>query len=112
MKKYFVLYMASEGDFKKAMDQMGNVTPEEQKASMKEWEEWMKRVGGVVDMGAPLGKTKRVTPTEVSDMRNGIGGYSIIEAESHDDAAKKMQDSPHFKMMPGGWIEIMEIMPM
>jgi hypothetical protein len=112
MKKYFVLYMASEGDFKKAMAEMPTMTPEQQKASMEEWKGWMERVGGVVDMGAPLGKTKRVTPSEVADMRNEIGGYSIVEAESHDDVAKKMQDSPHFKMMPGGWIEVMEIMPM
>ncbi len=63
-------------------------------------------------MGAPLGKTMKVTPSSVEPMRNEIGGYSIIEAESHDETAKKMQDSPHFKMMPGGWIEVVEIMPM
>jgi len=112
MKKYFVLYMASEGDFKKAMAAMPQMTPEQQKASMEEWMEWMKSKGGVVDMGAPLGKTKRVTPSEISDMRNEIGGYSIVEANSQEEAAQKMQDSPHFKMMPGGWIEVMEIMSM
>jgi hypothetical protein len=112
MKKFFVFYMASEGDFKKAMASMPQRTPEEQKASMQEWTDWMKAKGGVVDMGAPLGKTKRVTPGEISDMRNEIGGYSIIEAETHEEAAQKMQDSPHFKMMPGGWIEVMEVMAM
>lgn len=112
MKKFFVLYMASEGDFKKAMAEMPAMTPEQRQQSMQEWTDWMKQKGGVVDMGAPLGKTKRVTPAEITDMRNEIGGYSIIEAESHEEAAKKMQDSPHFKMMPGGWIEVMEIMPM
>lgn len=112
MKKFFVLYMASEGDFKKVMANMPTRTPEEQKASMDSWMEWMKTKGGVVDMGAPLGKTKRVTPTEVSDLRNEIGGYSIVEAESLEEAAQKMQDSPHFQMMPGGWIEVMEVMSM
>lgn len=112
MKKFFVLYMANEGDFKKAMAETPAMTPEEQKAMMDEWVHWMKDKGGVVDMGAPLGKTKRVTPSSVEDMRNEIGGYSNIEAESHEEAARKMQDSPHFKMMPGGWIEVMEIMPM
>jgi hypothetical protein len=112
MKKFMVLYMASEGDFKKAMGEMTNITPEQQDASMQEWVEWMKNKGGVVDMGAALGKTKRVAPNEISDTRNEIGGYSILEAETHEEAAQKMQDSPHFKMMPGGWIEVMEIMPM
>jgi hypothetical protein len=112
MKKFFVLYLASAGDFKKAMDSMPKMTPEEQKVSMDEWTQWMKDKGGVVDMGAGLGKTKRVTASDISDTRNEVGGYSIIEAESHEEAAKKMQDSPHFKMMPGGWIEVMEVMPM
>ena len=85
------------------------MSSEDMKKSMEEWTEWMKAKGGVVDMGAFLGKTMKVTPTGVEPMRNEIGGYSIIEAESHEEASKKMQDSPHFKMMPGGWIEVMEI---
>lgn len=111
-KKFLVLYMASEGDFDKVMSEMANITPEEQKESMEEWKGWMKSIGGVVDMGSALGKTKRVTSDDISDMRNEIGGYSIIEADDHEEAAKKMQDSPHFTMMPAGWIEIMEIIPM
>lgn len=111
MKKYFVLYMASEGDFKRAMAEMPTMTPEQMKASMDEWKTWMQSKGGVVDMGAPLGRTMKVTPGGVEPTRNQIGGYSIIEAESHEEAAKKMQDSPHFKMMPSGWIEVMEVMP-
>lgn len=112
MNKYFVLYMAKQADFAKVMSNMAKATPEEQKASMKEWEEWMKNSGGVVDMGAPLGKTKRVTASETSDAHNEIGGYSIIEAQSHDEAAEKMKDNPHFKMIPNGWVEVMEVMPM
>jgi hypothetical protein len=111
MKKFFVLYMASPEGFKKVMEEMPKQTPEQQKASMEEWGTWMKSAG-VVDGGAPLGKTKKVTPSEVSDASNEIGGYSIIEAETHEDAAKMMQSSPHFKMIPGGWVEVMEIMPM
>ena len=102
--------MASEGDFKKAMADMPQMTPEMQKAWMEEWKQWMQAKGGVVDMGAPLGKTMKVTPAGIESVRNEIGGYSIIEAESHEEAATKMQDSPHFKMMGGnGWIEVMEV---
>jgi hypothetical protein len=111
MKKFFVLYMAKAADFQKVMASMGTMTEEQRKASMKEWEQWSKSVG-TVDMGAPLGKTKKVTATDISDFKNEVGGYSIIEASSHDEAAKKMQSNPHFKMIPGGWIEVMEIMPM
>ncbi|MBV9159704.1 MAG: hypothetical protein JO019_03875 [Candidatus Kaiserbacteria bacterium] len=111
MKKFFVMYMAKSEDFQKVMAQMGSLTPEQQKEMNDEWGTWMKGAG-VVDEGSPLGKTKRVTESSVEDAKNEIGGYSIIEAESHDEAAKKMQSNPHFKMIPGGWIDVMEIMPM
>lgn len=103
--------MASAADFQKVMSEMGTMTPEKQKAANKEWEDWAKE-NHLVDMGAPLGKTKRVTASEVKDAKNEVGGYSIIEAESHDDAAKKMQSNPHFKMIPGAWVDVMEIMAM
>ena len=111
MKKFFVLYMASSADFQKVMADMGAMTEEQKSAGNKEWEEWSKGTN-VVDMGAPLGKTKRVKADSIADAKNEVGGYSIIEAESHEDAAKKMQSNPHFKMIPGGWIDVMEIMPM
>jgi hypothetical protein len=111
MKKFFVLYMASPAGFKKVMAQMGKMTPAQQKESMEEWASWSKGKG-VTDMGAPLGKTKRVKAKSIADAKNEVGGYSIIQAKSHADAAKKMQSNPHFKMIPGGWIDVMEIMPM
>jgi hypothetical protein len=111
MKKFFVLYMASSADFQKVMANMGKATPEDQKKMNAKWEAWGKKAG-VVDMGKPLGKTKRVKADNISDAKNEIGGYSIIEAESQDDAAKKMQSNPHFKMIPGGWVDVMEMMEM
>lgn len=111
MKKFIVLYMAKSEDFKKMMEGMKQVTGEAQKTSMEEWKSWAEGAG-MVDMGAGLGKTKKVTSEGASDIGNEIGGYSFIEAESHDAAAEKMKDSPHFTMMPGGWIELMEVMPM
>jgi len=32
-------------------------------------------------VGRPLGKTKRVDAKGASDTKNGIGGYSIVQAE-------------------------------
>jgi hypothetical protein len=38
--------------------------------------------------------------------------YSIVQAQSHDAAAKMFgKDHPHLQMMQGAWIEIVEIMP-
>ena len=41
-----------------------------------------------------------------------MGGYSIIQAESHEAATKMFDKSfPHLQM-PGAWIEVVEIMPL
>jgi len=109
MKKFVVLYMASSADFEKMMK---NSTPEQQKKGMDAWMKWMnKHKKSLVDGGAPLGRTKRVDAKGASNTKNGVGGYSIVQAVSHDAAAKLFgQDHPHLQM-PGAWIEIVEIMP-
>jgi YCII-related domain len=110
MKKFMILFMANPADFEKAMK---NANPEQQKKGMEAWMNWMNtHKKDIVDMGAPLGKTKRLDGKGVSDARNGIGGYTIIQAESHDAAAKMFgEEHPHLLWMPEAWIEITEIMP-
>jgi hypothetical protein len=110
MKKYFALFMipaAAVDEWKK------NTKPQEMKAAeqkmMGEWEKWMKaHHEDLVDEGAPLGKTKRVSSDRISDVRNDLNWYSIVEAESHDAAAKLFKDNPHLQI-PGSSIEVMEI---
>jgi hypothetical protein len=111
MKKFMVLYMASSADFEKAMK---SATPEQHKKGMDGWMKWMeKNKKSIIDGGAPLGKTKRVDAKGASNTKNGVGGYSIVQAQSHDAAAKLFGKShPHLQMMPGAWIEIVEIMPL
>ena len=110
MKKFMVLYMASPADFEKAMK---TATPEQHKKGMDGWMQWMNaNKTSIVESGGPLGKTKRVDGNGVSDTKNGIGGYSIVQAASAEAAAKLFgKDHPHLQMMPGAWIEIVEIMP-
>ena len=65
----------------------------------------------LVDMGGPLGKAvsvKKGGATAASP--NDLGGYSVMQAESKEALAAQMKEHPHF-MMPDGWIEIVEIMP-
>lgn len=109
MKKFIVLYMMPIA----TMDEMmKNSTPEQRKASMDGWVAWGKaHQADLVEMGTPVGKNKRVTASGVTDTRNEVGGYSIVQAESQDAAAKLFSDNPHLQM-PGAYIEIMECMPM
>src|SRR4026207_1735891 len=107
MKKFVVLYMASGPQFEKMMK---NPTPEQKKKGMDAWMNANKT--SIVEGGAPLGKTKRVDSNGASNSKNEIGGYSVVQAESQDAAAKIFgKDHPHLQM-PGAWIEIMEIMPL
>ena len=62
--------------------------------------------------GSPIGKTKRTDKNGVSDTKNQISGYVIVEAESHEEAAKMFENHPHFTIFPGESIEIMECLPM
>ena len=108
MTKFLVLYMAAPADFERMMKES---TPEQQQKGMEAWMKWMgEHQASLVDGGAPLGKTKKVDGKGVSDTKNGIGGYSIVQADSADAAAKIFgKDHPHLQM-PGAWVEIVEIM--
>lgn len=66
----------------------------------------------IVDAGTPLGKTKRVAAGGASDIKNVMTGYVIIEADSHEAAARSFANHPHFSIFPGESVEIMECLPL
>lgn len=107
MKKFLVLYKASAASF----DQMMKSTPEQQKAGMEAWMRWSKLASSsIVEMGGPLGKSLRVTPSGAETTTNDLGGYSILQAESKEALAASLKEHPHF-MAPDSSIEVVEIMP-
>jgi hypothetical protein len=106
MKKFLVLYKAPASAF----EQMKKATSEQQKAGMDAWMAWGKAAAAsIVDMGAPLGKSVKVTKDGTSPVTNDLGGYSILQAESKEALAESLKGHPHF-MMPDGSIEIVEYM--
>jgi hypothetical protein len=108
MKKFLVLYKAPTSSFEQAM----KATPEQQKAGMDAWMGWGKKAASsIVDMGAPLGKSLRVTQGGASPSTNDLGGFSILQAESKEALAETLKGHPHF-MMKDGTIEVVEVMPM
>ena len=107
MKKFLVLYKAPSSSF----EQMRRATPEQQKAGMDAWMSWSKKAASaIVDMGAPLGKSLRVTPGGASPSTNDLGGYSVLQGESKEALAETLKGHPHF-MTPDGSIEVVELMP-
>ena len=98
MTNYLVLYRSSMT----AGEQMAQSTPEQAQAGMDAWMAWAQQAGdAVVDLG---------TPTEVveagGDSGDPIGGYSILQAESHEALGKILQNHPHKET--GGTIETLE----
>jgi hypothetical protein len=109
MKKFLVLYKASQEAFQQAMTKS---TPEQQKAGMDAWMKWSQSAASmIVDMGGPLGKSMRVAKGgQATPVTNDLGGYSILQAESKEALAAKLKEHPHF-MMADSSIEIVELMP-
>ena len=75
------------------------------------WKAWVgDHAADIVQMGGPVGKTKKVSDDGVSDIRNDIGGFTVVRASSHEAAAKLFEHHPHFTIFPGDRVEIMPVM--
>jgi hypothetical protein len=79
---------------------------------MAAWKAWVeKHQAALVEMGGPLGKTKRVDSAGIADISNELGAFTVVRAASHEAAAKLFENHPHFTILPGERIEIMPILP-
>lgn len=79
---------------------------------MAAWKAWAeKHQAAIVSMGGPLGKTKKVWSRGIEDTSNNLGAFTVVRADSHEQAAKLFEKHPHFTIFPGDAIEIMPILP-
>ena len=112
MKKFLVTYLAPAS----VIDDWKKTEPKQRKEAeekmQSEWKKWMgDHMSMFADKGAGVGKTKRVTAQGTKDARNDIMLYGIVDAESHEAAAKTFEGHPHLQI-PQASIEVMEINPM
>jgi hypothetical protein len=114
MKQFLAIYTGTTS----AQERSGwdKLSEAERNTRMKEgmdawmaWGEKHRRV--IVQQGSPLGKTKRTGLNGVTDIKNAMTGWVLVEAESHDAAAKMFEGHPHFTIFPGDSVEIMECLP-
>lgn len=102
MAKYVYLYRGGT---------MGE-TEAEQQQSMTQWMNWFGELGdSIVDPGNPFGPSSTISSAgAVSDGgRSGIGGYSIVTADSVAHACDKAKGCP--VLSSGGTVEVYEAMP-
>ena len=111
MKKFLAIYLGSDsGANAMRWESMDDKTRQEREmAGMKAWQNWAeKNHASILDMGNPLGTTKRVDAKGLSNTKNAMTAYTLVQAKSHDEASKLFLDHPHFTIFPGDSIEIME----
>lgn len=112
--KFMALFTGSPDAFVRSgwasLDEATRQTRERE--GMQAWTDWMEKHRAVIAVeGGPLGKTKRVGKDGISDFTNTISGFTIVEASSHEAAAKMFENHPHFSIFPGESVEIMPCNP-
>jgi hypothetical protein len=65
----------------------------------------------LITLTEAAGKTKAVTAAGIQDTKNEIMLYSILEAATHDLAAKAFANHPHLTI-PQSSIQVMEVRAM
>jgi len=109
MAKFIALFIGSVSSAEKAAY---SPTPEEESIwadGMTAWGEWMEEHSeSIVDAGSPVGSTLRASPSGIAPHENRVVAYVVVEAANHQVAAEMFANHPHFAIMPGDSVEIME----
>jgi len=113
MKTFLAVYLATPGAKSKWDGLPEEVRAERQSAGIKAWYDWVERnKEKIIEIGGPLGKTKSVSSAGIADIRNNMTAYTVVRAESHEEAARLFEGHPHFTIFPGESVEIMECLPL
>jgi hypothetical protein len=112
MKRFLAVYLGTPAQMATWNELSPSVQAERQAAGIKAWHSWVeKNKERIVDMGGPLGKTKSISSAGIADTRNAMTGYTVVLADSHENAAGLFKDHPHFTIFPGDSVEVMECLP-
>jgi hypothetical protein len=112
MKRYLAVFTTSP----QAMARWESITEAErqkrQAQGVAAWTRWAtENAAVIVEMGGPLSRTKLVAAGGISDTRNNLAAFTVVQAESQDAAAKLFLNHPHFTIFPGEGVEVMEVLP-
>jgi hypothetical protein len=111
---FLAVFLGSKASVKMAA---WNALPEaerlvKEREGIAAWKAWVERhQASLVEIGGPLGKTKRVDSAGVGDVSNEMGAFTVVRASSHEAAAKMFENHPHFAIFPGERVEIMPVLP-
>ena len=113
MKKFLAIYTGTPAALESWKSLAATEREAKEKQGIQAWTEWGERnAAAIVDTGNPLGKTKRIARDGISDIHNAMTAYTIVQADSHEAAAKLFEGHPHFTVFPGDGVEVMECLPL
>jgi len=112
MKRFLAVYTGSQAA-SAAWEKLSDSDRQTRQAQgMAAWKAWATtNAASIVEMGGPLSRTKLVSSEGVADVRNNLAAFTIVQAKSHDEAAKLFLNHPHIAVFPGEGVEIMEVLP-
>ena len=117
MADFLVIYQGGDPSWR-------NRPASEIEAAMQAWGQWFKQLeatGNLRNPGAPLApggvvlRTKGrgiQTDTSMAEVKELIGGYSVISAESLELAAELAKGSPFLRNNPSGAVVVRPILQM
>lgn len=112
MKTFLAMYTGSPAAFAAWSALSAAEQQQRHEQGMAAWKQWMHdNNASVVEMGGPLSKTTLIDANGISEIRNQLAGFTIIQAESQQAAAQLFIGHPHFSIFPGQGVELMEILP-
>ena len=118
MNDYLLIYQNGDPNWREGK------SPEDLQRAMQAWTDWFKRLepsGHLRNPGAALARGGAVltrngqgfhTDTSMSEVKELIGGYSVIQAASLEEAARLSEGSPFLQNNPKGEIVVRPVMKM
>ncbi len=117
MTEYLLLYRNGDSSWREG-------SPKDTQEVMQQWNDWFKALeagGNLRNPGAALAPGGAVlrrngegiaTDATLSEVKELVGGYSVIKASSLDEATRLAKGSPFLRNNPGGDIVVQPIMVM
>ena len=111
LKKFLVLYLVPTDVLAGWAKTDPAIKKTEEEKMRAGWQRWMGDHAKIILATEAAGKTKLVMASGIGDIKNEIMLYSIVEAASHDEAAKAFANHPHLAI-PQSSIQVMEVRAM
>lgn len=112
MKRYLAVFTGTPSAMARWEALSESTRQQKQAQGVAAWKKWAgDNAAAIVEMGGPLSRTMLVASGGITDIRNNLAAFTIVQAESQHAAARLFLNHPHFTIFPGEGVEVMEVLP-